>query len=140
MVRILSEGLTTSAAGRSRVFLHHDQVQRRLRARPGARIAAIANAGAIPDLFSIRVIADDDKTVVGTVDEEFATESQAGDIFLLGNTSWRIRYLRGGDQENEGSLQPLQVVRPWPEDRRRPRRTMLGRLGRSDMHVLNIWS
>lgn len=97
VVRILSEGLTTSAAGRSRVYLHHDQVQRRLRARPGARMAAIANAGAIPDLFSIRVIADDDQTVVGTVDEEFATESQAGDIFLLGNTSWRIRYLRGGD-------------------------------------------
>lgn len=97
VVRFLSEGLTTSAAGRSRVFLHHDQVQRRLRARPGARMAAIANAGAIPEVFSIRVVTEEEQTVVGSVDEDFATDSQAGDIFLLGNTSWRIRYLRGGD-------------------------------------------
>ena len=96
VVGILSEGLVPSA-GRGRVFLHHDQVQRRLRARPGARMAAIANAGAIPEIFSIRVITEEDQTTVGSVDEDFGTESQAGDIFLLGNTSWRIRYLRGGD-------------------------------------------
>lgn len=96
IVRVLSEGMTAGAE-RSRVFLHHDQVGRRLRARPGARMAAIANAGAIPEVFSIRVVTEEDNTVVGSVDEDFGTESQAGDIFLLGNTSWRIRYLRGGD-------------------------------------------
>ena len=96
VVQFLSEGMTPST-GRGRVFLHHDQVGRRLRARPGARMAAIANAGAIPEVFAIRVVTEEDHTVVGSVDEDFGTESQAGDIFLLGNTSWRIRYLRGGD-------------------------------------------
>ncbi|MFO0429545.1 MAG: DEAD/DEAH box helicase [Planctomyces sp.] len=93
---LLSEGMSVNQ-GRSRVLLHHDQVRRILKPRPGARLAAIANAGAIPDLFAIRVLADDDETVVGSVDEEFATESQSGDVFLLGNNSWQIRYLRGGD-------------------------------------------
>ncbi len=96
VIHLLSEGITQSA-GRSRVYLHHDQVGRRLRARPGARIAAISNAGAIPEVFAIRVVTEEDHTVVGSVDEDFGTESQAGEIFLLGNTSWRIRYLRGGD-------------------------------------------
>ena len=72
-------------------------MQRRLRARPGARLTAIANAGAIPEVFSIRVITEEDHTTVGTVDEHFGSETQAGDIFVLGNTSWRVRYLRGGD-------------------------------------------
>ena len=96
VVRILSEGIVPGAE-RNRVFLHHDQVGRRLRARPGARLSAIANAGAIPEVFAIRVVTEEEQTVVGSVDEDFGTESQAGDIFLLGNTSWRIRYLRGGD-------------------------------------------
>ncbi len=96
IVRVLSEGMTPGGE-RSRVFLHHDQVGRRVRARPGARMAAIANAGAIPEVFAIRVVTEEDHTVVGSVDEDFGTESQSGDIFLLGNTSWRIRYLRGGD-------------------------------------------
>src|SRR5690606_24641551 len=88
-VQLLSEGIT-HVAGRSRVYLHQDHVQRQLRARRGARIAATSNAGAIPDIASYRVVADPDGTVVGSVDEEFAVESQAGEIFLLGNTSWRI--------------------------------------------------
>jgi len=96
IVQMLSEGITHSA-GRSRVYLHHDQVGRRLRSRGGARIAATSNAGAIPEIFAIRVVTEEDQTVVGSVDEDFGTESQSGDIFLLGNTSWRIRYLRGGD-------------------------------------------
>jgi ATP-dependent Lhr-like helicase len=96
IVKVLSEGMTPGGE-RSRVFLHHDQVGRRLRARPGARMAAIANAGAIPEVFAIRVVTEEDQTVVGSVDEDFGTESQSGDIFLLGNTSWQIRYLRGGD-------------------------------------------
>ena len=95
VVGFLSEGLTPSA-GRGRVFLHHDQVQRRLELVP-ARMAAIANAGAIPEVFSIRVITEEDHTTVGTVDEHFGSETNAGDIFVLGNTSWRVRYLRGGD-------------------------------------------
>lgn len=92
VVEILSNGITQSS-GRGRVYLHHDRVQGRLRARKGARIAACTNVGAIPDIGSYRVVTEDDQ-FVGTLDEDFAIESQAGDIFLLGNTSWRIHHVR----------------------------------------------
>ncbi|MBT4867667.1 MAG: DEAD/DEAH box helicase, partial [Planctomycetaceae bacterium] len=95
-VEFLSEGMTRST-GRGRVYLHHDRVGRRLRPRKGARIAAVTNGGAIPEIASYRVVADPDGTVVGSLDEDFSIESQAGDVFLLGNTSWRILNIRGGD-------------------------------------------
>ncbi|MFN6106808.1 MAG: DEAD/DEAH box helicase [Planctomycetaceae bacterium] len=91
----LSEGITPT--NRGRVFLHHDQVQRRVRARKGARLIAVTNGGAIPEIASYRVVAEPDQTVVGTLDEDFASESQAGEVFLLGNTSWRILHVRGND-------------------------------------------
>lgn len=96
VVQILSEGITPTA-GRGRVYLHQDLVGRRLRARPGARIAAATSGGAIPEIASYRVVAEPDRVTVGTLDEDFASESQAGEIFLLGNTSWRIQYVRGGE-------------------------------------------
>lgn len=96
VVDILSEGIT-SIAGRSRTYLHHDRVNRRLRARKGARITAVNNAGAIPEIDNVRVVMEPDMTVVGSVDEDFAVEGSAGDIFLLGNTSWRMQQLRGND-------------------------------------------
>ena len=68
-----------------------------MRARPGARIVAASNGGAIPEIASYRVVAEPEQTVVGTLDEDFASESQAGEIFLLGNTSWRILHVRGND-------------------------------------------
>lgn len=95
-VEYLSEGIS-KLNGRGRAFLHHDRVQGRLRARKGARITAASNGGAIPEVASFRVVAEPDKTVVGTLDEDFAIESNRGDIFLLGNTSWRILNLRGND-------------------------------------------
>ena len=98
VVEFLSEGITPSAGRRqSRVYLHHDLVQRRLRTRPGARISATTSGGAIGEVASYRVVAEPERTVVGTLDEEFAAESMAGDIFLLGNTSWRIQNVRGGE-------------------------------------------
>ncbi len=95
-IEYLSEGLT-SASGRSRALLHYDRVNQRLRARRNARLTALSNAGAIPEIDSIRVVAEPDMTIVGSVDEDFGVESSAGDIFLLGNTSWRILALRGND-------------------------------------------
>ena len=68
-----------------------------MRARRNARLTAISNAGAIPEVDSLRVVPEPENTVVGSVDEEFGVESSAGDIFQLGNTSWRIRQLRGND-------------------------------------------
>ncbi|WP_245537998.1 DEAD/DEAH box helicase [Rubinisphaera brasiliensis] len=96
VVQYLAEGVTQTS-GRGRAYLHHDQVQRRLRPRRNARIVAVNNAGSIPDIGSYRVVAEPDNVVVGSVDEDFAVESQAGDVFLLGNTSWRLKHLRGND-------------------------------------------
>ncbi len=62
-----------------------------MRARRGARLAAITSGGAIPETALFTVVAQPDEIVVGTLDEDFAVESNAGDIMLLGNTSWRIR-------------------------------------------------
>jgi ATP-dependent Lhr-like helicase len=95
-IEYLSEGIARST-GRGRTYLHHDHVGRRVKARKGARLAAIANAGAIPETGSYRVVAEPDETVVGTLDEDFAVESMRGDVFLLGNTSWQIVHVRGGE-------------------------------------------
>jgi ATP-dependent helicase Lhr and Lhr-like helicase len=90
VLTMLSEGIA-SQRGRYGAYLHHDRINRKLRARRGARLAAITSGGAIPDNALFSVVAEPDGGSVGTVDEDFAVESLAGDIMLLGNTSWRIR-------------------------------------------------
>jgi len=94
VVTMLSEGIA-SQRGRRGAYLHHDRVNRKLRPRRGARLAAITSGGAIPDNALFAVVAEPDGGNVGTVDEDFAVESMAGDIMLLGNTSWRIRRVEG---------------------------------------------
>jgi ATP-dependent Lhr-like helicase len=91
---MLSEGIA-SQRGRYGAYLHHDRINHRLRARRGARLAAITSGGAIPDNALFTVVAEPDGGVVGTVDEDFAVESMAGEVMLLGNTSWRIRRIEG---------------------------------------------
>jgi ATP-dependent Lhr-like helicase len=78
------------ARGRFGAYLHVDAVNRRVRGRRGAQLAAITNGGAIPDNADYDVVVDATNGFVGTVNEDFAIESMAGDIFQLGNTSWRI--------------------------------------------------
>ncbi len=95
VLEVLSEGIAT-ARGRSGAYLHRDAVNHRLRARRGARIAAITSGGAIPDTAQYLVVQEPEGVTVGTVDEDFAVESMAGDIFLLGTTSWRIRRVESG--------------------------------------------
>ncbi len=95
VVDMLAEGIAT-ARGRSGTFLHRDRVHGRLRGRRGARLAAITSGGAIPDTADYLVVAEPEGIVVGTLDEDFAVESLAGDIFLLGTTSWRIRRVEPG--------------------------------------------
>ncbi len=90
IVGMLSEGIA-SARGRYGAYLHRDRVNGVLRARRGSRLAAITSGGAIPENSLYTVLAQPDNTVVGTIDEDFAVESLAGDVMLLGNTSWRIR-------------------------------------------------
>ena len=92
---MLSEGITT-ARGRSGALLHRDRVNHIVRPRRGARLAAITSGGAIPDNASYQVVVEPEGTVIGTVDEDFAVESMAGDTFLLGTSSWRIRRVEPG--------------------------------------------
>jgi ATP-dependent Lhr-like helicase len=87
---MLSEGISAKR-GRFGAFLYRDQINHRLHARRGARLAAITSGGAIPETALLSVVALPTETVIGTLDEDFAVESHAGDIMLLGNTSWRIR-------------------------------------------------
>ncbi len=95
VVTMLADGVATSR-GRNGAFLHVDRVNGILRARRGARMAAITSGGAIPETANYHVVAEPDGTIVGTVDEDFAIESMAGDIFLLGTTSWLIRRVESG--------------------------------------------
>jgi len=95
VVDMLSDGIATSR-GRSGALLHRDAVNRRLRGRRGARLAALTSGGAIPDNANYDVLLEPDGTLIGTLDEDFAIESMAGDIILLGNTSWRIRRVESG--------------------------------------------
>ncbi|MGA8764175.1 MAG: DEAD/DEAH box helicase [Candidatus Sulfotelmatobacter sp.] len=90
ILEMLSEGIA-ARRGRYGAYLHRDRVNGKLRARRGARLAAITSGGAIPDNSLYTVVAEPDGVVVGTVDEDFAVESNRGDIMLLGNTSWMIR-------------------------------------------------
>ena len=66
------------------------RVNRVLRARRGARLAAVTNAGVIPDQFDYEVVLQPEGHRVGTLNEDFAFESLPGDIFQLGNASYRI--------------------------------------------------
>jgi ATP-dependent Lhr-like helicase len=93
LITMLSDGI--APGNRSGAYLHRDRINHRLRARRGARIAAITSGGAIPEQADYRVVTEDG-TFVGTLNEDFAIESQAGNVFQLGNASWRIRHVRGG--------------------------------------------
>jgi ATP-dependent helicase Lhr and Lhr-like helicase len=95
VVELVSDGIRTGR-GRRAAYLHRDRVNGRLRGRRGARLAAITSGGAIPELGDYRVVAEPDDTFVGTVNEDWAIESMAGDVFLLGTTSWRIRRVQPG--------------------------------------------
>ncbi len=95
ILSMLSDGITT-ARGRSGALLHRDRINHIVRGRRGARLAAITSGGAIPDNANFQVVAEPEGAIVGTVDEDFATESMAGDVFLLGTSSWRIRRVEPG--------------------------------------------
>jgi ATP-dependent Lhr-like helicase len=94
IVRMLAEGYSTRR-GRSGTLLHHDQINDRVRARKGARLMALTNGGAIPDMFDYQVVLDPEDVVVGSLNEDFALEAIPGDIFSLGNHSWRLLKIDG---------------------------------------------
>ncbi len=95
VVQMLAEGFS-SRRGRTGAHIHYDGVGGRLRGRRGARLAAITSGGAIPETADYQVVLEPQGTPVGTVNEDFAIESMAGDIFQLGISSWRILKVEQG--------------------------------------------
>ena len=95
VVKMLAEGYATRRGPRG-AYLHRDGIHKRLRARRGARLTAMTCGGAIPDNAEYRVILEPAGDVIGTVDEDFAIESLPGDVFQLGNASWRLLRLEAG--------------------------------------------
>jgi ATP-dependent Lhr-like helicase len=90
VVTSLAEG-AAPRLGRGGALVHYDRVNGLLRGRRASRIVAVTNGGAIPDTADYRVVLDPDETLVGTVNEDWAIESMAGDVFVLGSHAWRIR-------------------------------------------------
>ena len=90
VVRMLAEGFTTRQGPRA-AYIHRDAVNRQLRPRRSARLTALTSGGTIPDTADYKVVLEPQAIIVGTVNEDFAVESMAGDIFQLGNTSYRIQ-------------------------------------------------
>ncbi|RDI98806.1 ATP-dependent DNA helicase [Dyella solisilvae] len=89
-VRMLADGFTTRRGARA-AYIHRDAVHGQLRARRGARLTAVTSGGAIPDTADYLVVLEPQATIIGTVNEDFAVESLAGDVFQLGNASYRIQ-------------------------------------------------
>jgi ATP-dependent Lhr-like helicase len=107
ILEMLAEGVSTRR-GRKAALLHWDRVNDRLRPRRATRLAAITSGGAIPDVADYDVVEDPQGLLVGKVNEDFAVESMRGDIFLLGNRSWRILRVEAGRMrvEDAGGAPP----------------------------------
>jgi ATP-dependent Lhr-like helicase len=90
ILTLLNTGIE-STRGRYGSYLLRDGIQHQLHPRRGARMTAIANGGAIPDTANYSVILQPEGIQIATLDEHFAVDSSAGDVILLGNTSWRIQ-------------------------------------------------
>ncbi|MGH9173425.1 MAG: helicase-related protein, partial [Vicinamibacterales bacterium] len=95
VVQMASEGFATKR-GRRAALVHRDEVNGRLRGRRGSRLLAITSGGAIPEVADYRVVLDPEDTFIGTLNEDFAIESSAGDVFQLGNASWQITQVGPG--------------------------------------------
>ena len=81
-----------------------------MRGRRGARTTALTSGGTIPDTADYQVLLEPENHVIGTVNEDFAVESMAGDIFQLGNASYRIqRVERGTVRVEDAKGQPPNI-------------------------------
>jgi ATP-dependent Lhr-like helicase len=95
VVKMLAEGFATRQ-GRRGALIHRDAINRILRGRRGARTTALTSGGTIPDTADYQVLLEPENQVIGSVNEDFAVESMAGDIFQLGNASYRIQRVERG--------------------------------------------
>jgi ATP-dependent Lhr-like helicase len=95
VVAMVSDGFATPR-GRRSALVHRDEVNRTMRGRRGSRLLSLVSGGAIPEVADYRVVLEPEDTFIGTVNEDFAIESIAGDIFQLGNASWQIMQVVSG--------------------------------------------
>ncbi len=109
VITMLAEGFSTRRGRKSR-YVHYDAVNKQIKARKGAKLTALTNGGAIPDQFDYDVIMEPEGHFVGTLNEDFAFESLPGDIFQLGNTSYRIlRVEQGKVRVHDAQGQPPNI-------------------------------
>jgi ATP-dependent Lhr-like helicase len=95
VVHMLAEGFSTRR-GRRGALIHHDAVNHMLRGRRGARLTALTSGGTIPDTADYQVVLEPENHSIGSVNEDFAVESLAGDVFQLGNSAYRIMRVERG--------------------------------------------
>jgi ATP-dependent Lhr-like helicase len=95
VLTMTAEGFATRR-GRRGALVHRDEINARVRGRRGARLLAITSGGAIPEVADYRVLLNPNDTFIGTLNEDFAIESSAGDIFQLGNSSWQVLQIGSG--------------------------------------------
>ncbi len=95
VLTMTGEGFATRR-GRRAALVHRDEINGTVRGRRGARLLAQTSGGAIPEIADYRVVLEPEETFIGTLNEDFAIESSAGDIFQLGNASWRVLQVTGG--------------------------------------------
>src|SRR6185436_11607881 len=96
VLQMTAEGYATRR-GRRAALIHRDEVNGTVRGRRGARLLAQTSGGAIPEVADYRVVLEPGDTFIGTLNEDFAIESNAGDVFQLGNASWMVLRVTGGD-------------------------------------------
>ena len=116
VVAMLAQGYATQR-GRRAAYVYHDAVNGRLKGRPNARLTALQNGGAIPDQFDYEVVLQPQGFRIGTLNEDFAFETLAGDIFQLGNTSYRILKVEQGRVLVEDARGQPPTIPFWLGDR-----------------------
>ena len=112
IVAMLGEGFTTRR-GRRGALIHRDAVNGVLRGRRGARLTALTSGGTIPDNADFQVLLEPQSLIVGTVNEDFAVESMAGDVFQLGNTAYRILRVERGQVRVEDAQGATPTIPFW---------------------------
>ena len=95
VLNMLAQGFS-ARHGRRGALIHRDAINHVIRGRKGARLTALTAGGAIPDNADYQVLLEPDNHFIGSVNEDFAVESMAGDVFQLGNRSYRIRRVERG--------------------------------------------
>jgi|KBSSwiStaDraftv2_1062776.scaffolds.fasta_scaffold07222_6 ATP-dependent Lhr-like helicase len=95
IITMLADGFSTRR-GRRGALIYRDEVGHRLHGRRGSQLLAVTSGGAIPEVADYRMVLEPDDTFIGTLNEDFAIESNAGDVIQLGNMSWRVLQVGSG--------------------------------------------